>query len=57
MTTNFLAHVRELARGPQGRRIADEAKRLARDPRTRARIDEARRRLAHAHRSGTSKST
>jgi hypothetical protein len=46
MTTRFLQQVRELARGPQGRRITDEAKRLAKDPRTRARIDEARKRLA-----------
>ncbi|MCW2986267.1 MAG: hypothetical protein JWR63_3837 [Conexibacter sp.] len=46
MTTRFLQQVRELARGPQGRRITEEAKRLAHDPRTRARIDEARKRLA-----------
>jgi hypothetical protein len=55
MTTRFLQHVRELARGPEGRRITEEAKRLARDPRTRARIDEARNRLAH--RRPTPKST
>lgn len=46
MTTRFLQQVRQIARGPQGRRVAEEAKRLAHDPRTRARIDEARRRLA-----------
>jgi hypothetical protein len=46
MSTRFLQQVRQLARGPEGRRITTEAKRLARDPRTRARIDEARRRLA-----------
>ncbi|HWH93501.1 MAG TPA: hypothetical protein VNT03_06540 [Baekduia sp.] len=46
MTTRFLQQVRNLARGPEGRRLTDEAKRLARDPRTHARIDEARRRLA-----------
>jgi hypothetical protein len=46
MTTRFLQQVRQLARGPQGRRVTEEAKRLAKDPRTRARIDEARKRLA-----------
>jgi hypothetical protein len=46
MTTRFLQQVRQIARGPEGRRLTDEAKRLAHDPRTRARIDEARKRLA-----------
>jgi len=46
MSTRFLQQVRDLARGPEGRRLAQEAKRLATDPRTRARIDEARRRLS-----------
>ena len=46
MTTRFLQQVRQIARGPEGRRVTEEAKRLARDPRTRARIDEARKRLA-----------
>lgn len=49
MSTRFLQQVSKLARGPEGRRVTEEAKRLAKDPRTRARIDEARRRLA-AHR-------
>jgi hypothetical protein len=48
MTTRFLQQVRQVARGPEGRRLTDEAKRLSRDPRTRARIDEARKRLAGA---------
>ncbi|HEY4099040.1 MAG TPA: hypothetical protein VGM33_26170 [Baekduia sp.] len=47
MSTRFLEQVTKIARGPQGRRVADEAKRLAKDPRTKARIEEARRRLAH----------
>ena len=51
MSTPFLQQVRKLARGPEGRRLTEEAKRLAKDPRTRARIDEARKRLA-AHRGG-----
>jgi hypothetical protein len=50
MATRFLQQVRKVARGPEGRRITDEAKRLAHDLRTRARIDEARKRLA-GHRS------
>ena len=50
MTTRFLQQVRQLARGPEGRRVVTEAKRLAHDPRTRARIDEARRRLSAAGR-------
>ena len=56
MSTTFLRQVRRLARSPEGKRVADEAKRLAHDPRVKARIDEARKRLAHP-RSGTPKST
>jgi hypothetical protein len=37
--------VRSLARGPQGRRLMDNAQRMARDPRTRQRINEMRGRL------------
>jgi hypothetical protein len=51
MSTPFLKQVRRLARSPEGRRVADEAKRLSHDPRVKARIDEARRRLAHDHAS------
>jgi hypothetical protein len=47
MSTPFLQQVRKFARSPEGRRMADEAKRLAKDPRTRQRIDEARKRLTH----------
>jgi hypothetical protein len=46
MPTHFKQQIRQIARGPEGRRIAEEAKRLARDPRTHARIEEARKRLA-----------
>jgi hypothetical protein len=37
--------VRSMARGPQGRRLMDNAQRMARDPRTRQRINEMRGRL------------
>jgi hypothetical protein len=46
MSTRFKQQVRQIARGPEGRRIAEEAKRLTRDPRMHARIEEARKRLA-----------
>jgi hypothetical protein len=49
MATRFLAQIRELARSPEGCKVAEEAKRLAKDPRTRARIDEARARLGQQH--------
>ncbi|MCW2984476.1 MAG: hypothetical protein JWR63_2046 [Conexibacter sp.] len=45
MSTRFLQQITKLARGPEGRRVAEEAKRLAKDPRTRRRIDEARKRV------------
>jgi hypothetical protein len=45
MSTRFLQQISKLARGPEGRRVAEEAKRLAKDPRTRRRIDEARKRV------------
>jgi hypothetical protein len=51
MTTSFLKQVRQFARGPEGRRLTEEAKRLAHDPRTRARIDEARKRLTDRRRT------
>jgi hypothetical protein len=50
MSTRFMEQVAKLARSPEGRRVAREAKRLAEDPKTRARIDEARRRLTHSGR-------
>jgi hypothetical protein len=37
--------VRSMARGPQGRRLMENAQRMARDPRTRQRINEMRGRL------------
>jgi hypothetical protein len=33
MTTRFMQQIAQFARSPQGRKLADEAKRLARDPR------------------------
>ncbi len=36
----------QLARSPQGRRMADKAVKAAKDPKTRAQIDSARRKLA-----------
>jgi hypothetical protein len=45
MSTRFLQQISKFARGPEGRRVAEEAKRLAKDPRTRRRIDEARKRV------------
>jgi hypothetical protein len=37
--------VRSFARGPEGRRLMENAQRMARDPRTRQRINEMRGRL------------
>jgi hypothetical protein len=37
--------VRSLTRGPQSRRLRENAQRMARDPRTRQRINEMRGRL------------
>jgi hypothetical protein len=51
MSTRFLQQLTKMARGPEGRRVADEAKRLAKDPRTRKRIDEARRRVMGRHKA------
>jgi hypothetical protein len=45
MATRFLQQIATLARSPQGRKVADEAKRLAKDPATRRKIDDARRRV------------
>ena len=45
MPSPFLKQIAEFARSPQGRKVAEEAKRLASDPATRKRIDDARRRL------------
>ena len=43
---SMLSRISKLASGPQGRRLANEAKRIARDPDTRRKIEEARRRFA-----------
>jgi hypothetical protein len=53
MASPFLKQLAHLARSPQGRRVATEAKRLASDPATRRRIDEARRRLMKRGDGGT----
>jgi hypothetical protein len=45
MPSPFLRKLQDLASGPQGRKVVDEAKRLARDPDTRRKIDDARRKL------------
>lgn len=47
MGSSLFNKLTDFARGPQGRKVADQAKRFARDPATRRRIDEARRRLTH----------
>jgi len=45
MASSFFKQLSKLARSPEGRKVADEAKRLARDPETRRKIDEARRQI------------
>jgi hypothetical protein len=45
MATPFLRQIAKFARSPQGRKVAEEAKRLAKDPATRRRIDDARKRV------------
>jgi hypothetical protein len=45
MATRFLQQIAKFARSPQGRKVAEEAKRLAKDPATRRRIEDARRRV------------
>jgi hypothetical protein len=52
MASPFLRQLSKLARSPQGRKVADEAKRLARDPETRKKIDEARRQIMRRGRGG-----
>jgi len=45
MSPSFLNRVAQIARSPQGRRIADQAVRRARDPKTRRQIEQVRARL------------
>ncbi|MDQ3740976.1 MAG: hypothetical protein M3389_08540 [Actinomycetota bacterium] len=40
-----MSRVAQLARSPQGRRLAGQAARAARDPKTRRQIEQVRRRL------------
>jgi hypothetical protein len=46
MPTSFMTRVASFARSPQGRRLAEQARRTAKDPRTGARIEQVRARLA-----------
>jgi hypothetical protein len=52
MPSPFLKQIAKFARSPEGRKVAEEAKRLASDPATRKRIDDARRRLMSRGREG-----
>jgi hypothetical protein len=45
MSPSMLNRVAQLARSPQGRRLADQAMRKARDPKTRRQIEQVRSRL------------
>jgi len=42
---SILQRVAAFAKGPQGRRLAEQAKQAAQDPRNRARLEELRRRV------------
>jgi hypothetical protein len=46
MSPSLLSRVAQVARSPQGRRLASEAVRAARDPKTKRQIEAVRRRLA-----------
>ncbi len=48
-----MSRVAQLARSPQGRRIAGDAMRAARDPKTRRQIEQVRRRLTQRGGRGT----
>jgi hypothetical protein len=45
MSPSLVTRVTQLARSPQGRRLAGQAMRAARDPRTRRQIEQVRSRL------------
>ena len=45
MSPSLLSKVAQLARSPQGRRLADSAMRAARDPKARRQFEQVRRRL------------
>ena len=44
---SLLNKVTDFARGPQGRKLTDQAKRLASDPRNRRQIDQVRQRFTN----------
>jgi hypothetical protein len=46
MSSSLLSRVASVARSPQGRRLAEHARRAAKDPRNRARIAQVRAQLA-----------
>jgi capsule polysaccharide export protein KpsE/RkpR len=46
MSRSLLSRVASFARSPQGRRLAEQARRAAKDPRNRARIEQVRAQLA-----------
>lgn len=45
MSPSMMSRVAQLARSPQGRRMAESAVRAARDPKTRRQIEQVRARL------------
>jgi hypothetical protein len=53
MSPSLLSKVAQLARTPQGRRMADQAVRAARDPKTRRQIEQVRARLVQRRGGGT----
>jgi hypothetical protein len=46
MSASLLKKVAAFARSPEGRRLAEHARRAAKDPKNRARIEQVRARLA-----------
>ena len=42
---SFMGRISQFARGPQGRRLMEQAQRASRDPATRRKLTEARQRL------------
>ena len=45
MSPSLLSRVTQMAKSPQGRRMADQAMRAARDPKTRRQLEQVRSRL------------
>jgi hypothetical protein len=46
MSPSLLSKVASFARSPQGRQLAEKARRASKDPRNRARIEQVRARMA-----------